>query len=102
VIAYLFEVQDEIVSRLARSLNPQLIVAEARKAQSSLNPTAIDLYFRGPGCRDLDGRGRFFEQTLSLDPRSQTGMVELQRAGLVQPLHEALDRAAILGMQAEQ
>jgi TolB-like protein len=43
--ADLFDMQDEIVSRLANTLNTQLIEAEARRAEGSLHPDAMDLYF---------------------------------------------------------
>jgi hypothetical protein len=46
-IADLFDVQDEIVSRLANTLNAQLIAAEARRAERSLHPNGLDLYFQG-------------------------------------------------------
>jgi hypothetical protein len=43
-ISDLFDMQDEIVARLANTLNAQLIAAEARRAERSLNPDAMDLY----------------------------------------------------------
>ena len=46
-IADLFDMQDEIVSSLANTLNAQLIEAEARRAARSHNPDAMDLYFQG-------------------------------------------------------
>ena len=46
-VADLFDMQDEIVSRLANTLNAQLNDAEARRAESSTNPDAMDLYFQG-------------------------------------------------------
>ena len=46
-IADLFDMQDEIVSRLANALDAQLIEAEARRAERSLHPDAMDLYFQG-------------------------------------------------------
>ena len=49
-IADLFDMQDEIVSRLANTLNAQLIEAEARRAEHSLHPDAMDLYFQGMAC----------------------------------------------------
>jgi TolB-like protein len=42
-VADLFDMQDEIVSRLARTLDAQLVVAEARRAEHSLKPNATDL-----------------------------------------------------------
>ncbi|MCP3442351.1 adenylate/guanylate cyclase domain-containing protein [Bradyrhizobium sp. CCGUVB14] len=46
-IADLLNMQDEIVARIARTLDSQLIVAEARRAARTLNPDAMDLYFQG-------------------------------------------------------
>jgi TolB-like protein len=42
----LFDMQDEIVSSLATTLNAQLIEAEARRAERSLDPDATDYIFR--------------------------------------------------------
>jgi tetratricopeptide (TPR) repeat protein len=69
--------QDEIVSRLANTLNGQLIEAEARRAESSLHPDAVDFYFQGIACFHkgiipeylAQARG-FFERALALDPRN--------------------------------
>src|SRR6202011_4754222 len=49
-VADLFDMQDEIVSRLANTLNAQLIAAEARRAERSLQPGTLDLYFQGMAC----------------------------------------------------
>ena len=46
-VADLFDMQDEIVSRLANALDTQLIAAEARRAERSLHPNSMDLYFQG-------------------------------------------------------
>src|SRR5436190_17759610 len=46
-VADLFDMQDEIVSRLANALNAELIAAEARRAELSANPDATDLVFQG-------------------------------------------------------
>ena len=48
-VADLFDMQDEIVSRLANALDAELIAAEARRAESSLHPDAMDLVFPGQG-----------------------------------------------------
>lgn len=45
--ADLLNMQDEIVSRLANTLNAELIKSEARRAERSLRPNAMDLYFQG-------------------------------------------------------
>ena len=46
-LADLFDMQDEIVARLAGALNAQLVVAEARRAEQTPNPDSMDLYFQG-------------------------------------------------------
>jgi TolB-like protein/DNA-binding winged helix-turn-helix (wHTH) protein/Tfp pilus assembly protein PilF len=46
-LADLFDMQDEIVARLAGALNAQLAAAEARRAEQAPNPDSMDLYFQG-------------------------------------------------------
>jgi len=81
-VADLFDMQDEIVSRLARTLDAQLIVAEARRAERSSHPDAMDLYFQGmasifmgPTPEYLTQARGFFEQALAIDQRSIEAMV---------------------------
>jgi TolB-like protein len=74
-LADLFDMQDEIVARLANALSAQLVAAEARRAEQAPNPDSMDLYFQGmawfnKGLRpDTLARARsFFEGALALDP----------------------------------
>jgi TolB-like protein len=46
-LADLFDMQDEIVARLASALNDQLVAAEARRAEKAPTPDSMDLYFQG-------------------------------------------------------
>jgi TolB-like protein/Flp pilus assembly protein TadD len=81
-VADLFDMQDEIVSRLANTLNTQLIEAEARRAEHSLHPDAMDLYFQGMASLNkgitpeytAQARG-FFERALALDPKNIGALV---------------------------
>ena len=81
-VADLFDMQDEIVSRLANTLNAQLIEAEARRAERSLHPDAMDLYFQGMAWFNkgltpeymAQARG-FFERALALDPSNIEALV---------------------------
>jgi TolB-like protein/class 3 adenylate cyclase len=74
-LADLFDMQDEIVARLAGTLNAQLVAAEARRAERSSQPDSMDLYFQGRAWLNkgstvefrLQARG-FFERALALDP----------------------------------
>ena len=49
-LAGLFDMQDEIVARLAGALNTQLVTAEARRAEKVPSPDSMDLYFQGLAC----------------------------------------------------
>ena len=73
-VADLFEMQDEIVARLANQLRAELVDAEARRAERALNPDSMDLYFQGWALinrgvtPDILERARiFFERALELD-----------------------------------
>jgi TolB-like protein/DNA-binding winged helix-turn-helix (wHTH) protein len=46
-LADLFDMQDEIVARLAGALDTQLAAVEARRAEHAPNPDSMDLYFQG-------------------------------------------------------
>jgi tetratricopeptide (TPR) repeat protein len=96
-IADLFDLQDEIVSRLANTLNAQLIEAEALRAERSPHPDALDLCFQG---KAYANKGRtsehlaqarsFFERALALDPGNiealtGIGMVDYLNGVVVRP-----------------
>jgi TolB-like protein/class 3 adenylate cyclase len=90
-IADLFDMQDEIVSRLANALDAELIAAEARRAEHSVHPDAMDLVFQGRSCFNrglipdyMTQARRFFEQALALDPENIEAMVGLA-AGRSEP-----------------
>jgi TolB-like protein len=89
-IANLFEVQDEIVSRLANQLEAQITEAEARRSERSPNPSSMELYFQG---RSLFNRGwtpeyltqarGSFERALALDRANIDALVGLALVDLV-------------------
>jgi TolB-like protein/Tfp pilus assembly protein PilF len=81
-VADLFDMQDEIVARLANTLNAELIAAEARRAKRVLHPDVMDLYFqgmasiyKGPTTEYLAEARGFFERALALDPSSIEAIV---------------------------
>jgi TolB-like protein/cytochrome c-type biogenesis protein CcmH/NrfG len=74
-VADLFDMQDEIISRLAGSLNAQLVAAEARRAERTPHPNSLDLYFQGLACTNqgwspehMTKARTFFARALLLDP----------------------------------
>jgi Tfp pilus assembly protein PilF len=84
LVVDLFDMQDEIVSRLANTLGAQLIVAEARRAERTLHPDAMDLYFQGRAWlmkgfspEDVTQARSFFERALEFDPGNVEAMIGL-------------------------
>jgi TolB-like protein len=83
-IADLLDMQDEIVSRLANTLNAQLIEAVARRAERLPHPDAMDLMFQGRAwlnkgmTPEYMARARnFFEHAMTLDPENVEAMAGL-------------------------
>jgi TolB-like protein len=78
----LFEMQDEIVARLANQLGAELITAEARRAERSPHPNSMDLWLQGmaqlnkgsaPG--HLTHARSFFDRALALDPDNVQALI---------------------------
>lgn len=80
--ADLFDMQDEIVSRLANTLDAQLTEQEARRSEQAAHPNSMDLYFQGKALLYkgwtpeyvAQARG-FFERASALDPRNVEAVV---------------------------
>jgi TolB-like protein/class 3 adenylate cyclase len=78
----LFDMQDEIVARLAGTLNAQFVAAEARRAEQAPTPDSMDLYFQGSAwlnrgwTPDNVARARvFFDRALIADPDNVDAIV---------------------------
>jgi TolB-like protein len=76
-LADLFDMQDDIVARLANALNVQLAAAEARRAERTPTPDSMDLLFqgqfwfnKGPTPDNLARAVGFFDRALTADPDS--------------------------------
>src|SRR5271166_3573370 len=81
-LADLFDMQDEIVARLANALNAQLIAAEARRAEQAPNPDSMDLYFQGLAWLNkgvtpdhVAKAHGFFDRALAADPGNVDALV---------------------------
>jgi TolB-like protein/class 3 adenylate cyclase len=81
-LADLFDMQDEIVARLASALNAQLAAAEARRAEQAPTPDSIDLHFQGLAWlnkgstpENIAQARRFFDLALSADPENVDALV---------------------------
>jgi len=78
----LFDMQDEIVARLAGTLNAQFVAAEARRAEQAPTPDSVDLYFQGSAWLNrgwtpdnvAQARG-FFDRALTVDPDNVDAIV---------------------------
>jgi TolB-like protein/class 3 adenylate cyclase len=88
-LADLFDMQDEVVARLAGALNAQLVAAEARRSEQAPNPDSMDLHFQGLAWYNkgrtpdnlAQARG-FFDRALSANPDNIDALVESARADL--------------------
>jgi len=84
-----FDMQDEIVSRLANLLRPELMAAEASRAEREANPDSVDLYIQGVqwfnkgGLDNIERARGFFERAIALDPTNVDALVGAARAGLL-------------------
>jgi TolB-like protein/class 3 adenylate cyclase/Tfp pilus assembly protein PilF len=81
-LADLFEMQDEIVARLANQLEVELISVEARCAERTANPDSMDLTFQGYAVLntgqspDLSVKARgFFVRALDLDRENIVALI---------------------------
>ena len=88
-LADLFDMQDEIVARLAGALNTELIAAEARRAEQVPTPNSMDLYFQGLAwlnkglTPDKVAQARsFFDRALAADPNNVDALIGSARADL--------------------
>jgi tetratricopeptide (TPR) repeat protein len=86
-LADLFDMQDEIVARLAGALNAQLAAAEAHRAEQVPNPDSMDLYFQGQACfnkgttpDNVSQARHFFDRALAADPGNTEALIGSARA----------------------
>ena len=90
-LADLFDMQDEIVARLAGALNTELVAAEARRAEQAPTPNSMDLYFQGLAwfnkgrTPDNVAQARsFFDRALAADPDNVDALIGSARADVVE------------------
>jgi TolB-like protein len=107
-LADLFDMQDEIVARLAGSLNAQLVAAEARRAEQAPTPDSMDLYFQGltwlnKGLtpENLAQARSFFERALSVDPGNVDALVGSAIADVREGANSFVTDAAVAFAAAE-
>jgi TolB-like protein/class 3 adenylate cyclase/cytochrome c-type biogenesis protein CcmH/NrfG len=81
-VADLFDMQDEIVARLASQLRAELTSAEARRAEQAPNPDSIDLcfqgaawFYKGPTPNNLAQARSFFDRALAADPDNVDALI---------------------------
>jgi TolB-like protein len=97
-VADLFDVQDEIVSRLANTLTSQLVEVEAQRAERSPHPDATDLYFQGWAFGNkgitpeyMTKARSFFERALALDPKNIEALVGMASIDLGMAANHLID-----------
>jgi TolB-like protein/class 3 adenylate cyclase len=103
----LFDMQDEIVARLAGQLGTALMEAEARRAERSPHPDLMDLCFQGVACLnkgyspDNLARARgFFARALALDSNNVGALVGQGFVDVIEGTGLAADNAHIAAAEA--
>jgi len=98
-LADLFDMQDEIVARLARQLDAELVAAEARRAERATDPDAIDLYFQGTACwhkgqspEILSQARGYFERALAVNFQEVVHSAQIVNADVATTKRFAEDR----------
>jgi TolB-like protein/class 3 adenylate cyclase len=88
-MASLFKLQDDIVGRLSRALQIELVQAEGRRTETRQNPDAIDLAMRGwstmyrtPSKENNAAARALFQQAIGIDPSSADATAGLAYVGL--------------------
>ncbi|HXZ15204.1 MAG TPA: adenylate/guanylate cyclase domain-containing protein [Roseiarcus sp.] len=98
-LADVFDMQDEIVSRLANQLRAELISAEAERAEHEPNPDSLDYYFRGVAAfnkgrvENVTRAKELFEKAVELNPTNVDAIVGVARADVVFGLYRQKERA---------
>ena len=84
--ADLFDMQDEIVARLAGALNTELVAAEARRSERASNLNSMDLYFqalawlnKGLTPEHVTHARGFLGRALAVDPDNVDALIESAR-----------------------
>ena len=98
-VAELFDMQDEIVARIANELSAQIISVEARRAEKQANPDLLDYWFRG---HDWINKGvnpeslakarECFERARAIDPDNVDAMLGLVFVDVISARMHLLDR----------
>jgi tetratricopeptide (TPR) repeat protein len=88
-MASLFKLQDDVVARLSRALQIELVQAESRRAETRQNPDAMDLAMRGwstmyrtPSKENNAAATALFQQAIGIDPTNADATAGLAYAGL--------------------
>jgi TolB-like protein/class 3 adenylate cyclase len=100
-VAELFEMQDEIVARIANEFSAQIVSIEARRAEKASNPDVLDYWFRG---QDWINRGvnpeslvkarDCFEHAREIDPENVNAMLGMVLVDVVSARLRPSDRDA--------
>ena len=99
-VADLFDMQDEIVTRLTGPLSAPLIAAEARRAEQAPNPDALDLCFqgsawlyKGPTPNNLAQARQFYDRALAVHPSNVDALIGSAAAHAVAAMSLVADPA---------
>ncbi len=108
LVADLFDMQDEIVARLANQLRAQLITAEARRTEQAAHPDSMDLHFQGMAYLNKGSApehviraSKLFEQALADDPNNVNALVGSAYVDFVRAMMSLPNERAAFHARAE-
>jgi TolB-like protein len=103
-----FDMQDEILSRLANQLRAEVMAAEAERAEHEPNPDSLDYYFRGvaafnKGRLDFVEKARgLFDTAVKLNGANVDAIVGVARVDVLLSLFHPHERATRLAAAETQ
>jgi TolB-like protein/Tfp pilus assembly protein PilF len=99
-IAELFDMQDEIVSRIANELSARIVSVEARRAEKAPDPDSLDFWFRGLDWINKGVNPEFlgnarecFERACQIDPNNVDALLGVALVDVVSTQMQSLDHA---------
>ncbi len=102
-VADLFDMQDEIVARLANQLSTEIVSVEARRAERTSNPGSVDFWFRGMDWinkgvnpESLAKARGCFDRALAMDPENTDALLgSLSMRSSLRCFHSTTVRSAL-------
>ena len=107
-MADLFDMQDEIIARVANTLGTEIVAAEAWRAGRTPNPDALDFYFQGIASYHKGISTEFTGQVVATNPAHsvlgpkhvvKTGKTTVLTGEQARELLDSIDTSTVVGLR---